>query len=114
MIDTVTTPISLRVLRNLLDAKSRSGLEFRDDEAALDLLLAHDRNDVKPERYYAKRWHWTQSDVHRKKHIIIGKHIDEISASGVLLPIRDLNQTESKVNQKSGAYDSKRPPFESN
>jgi len=51
-------------LRSLLDAKAQGHEPFTDDEAALDVMLAIDRDDLRPIRYYAARWKWTRYRVH--------------------------------------------------
>lgn len=53
-------------LRSLLDRAAASGAEFTEEEAALDAMLAIDRDDLKPIRYLAGRWSWSASRVHRK------------------------------------------------
>lgn len=54
-------PVPASVLRALLDAAAETGREFREDEAAADVMLAMDRDDLRPHRYYAKRWGWSAS-----------------------------------------------------
>lgn len=64
-------PIPGSALRTLLDFKAEHGVEFSDDEAAADIMLALDRVDrgqaseIKPIRYYAKRWKWSRNRVNR-------------------------------------------------
>lgn len=53
-------------LRKLLDGKASRGEKFSEDEAAIDIMLALDRDDIKPQRYYAKRWDWPKSTVAKK------------------------------------------------
>lgn len=40
--------------------------------AVQDIMLAMDRDDVKPYRYYAKRWKWSKS--------LVGKRMDDLKA----------------------------------
>lgn len=58
-------PVPAKPLRSLLDAKAKRGEEFSDDEAALDVMLAIDRDDLRPHRYLAKRWGWSASRAYR-------------------------------------------------
>lgn len=55
-----------RPLRALLDHAAETGRKFTQDEATADLMLAIDRGDERPVRYYAKRWRWAKSTVHRR------------------------------------------------
>lgn len=52
-------------LRKLVDKLARHNTDpnsesytFQEVEAVIDLMLAQDRGDLKPYRYYAKRWNW--------------------------------------------------------
>ncbi|MEM6286611.1 MAG: hypothetical protein AAF845_05600 [Bacteroidota bacterium] len=58
-------PVLPAPLRSLLDAKAKRGEEFSEDEAVLDVMLALDRNDLRPHRYLAKRWGWSASRAYR-------------------------------------------------
>ena len=58
-------PAPAKPLRSLLDFKARAGEEFSEEEAALDVMLALDRDDLRPLRYLAKRWGWSKNRVHR-------------------------------------------------
>jgi hypothetical protein len=53
------------VLRDLLDERAQSDEPFSEKLAAADIMLALDRGDLKPVRYYARRWAWSKSKVHR-------------------------------------------------
>lgn len=59
-------PVPAAPLRRLLDARAASGEVWFEDEAVIDIMLALDRGDVKPVRYYAKRWSWSKSKVARE------------------------------------------------
>jgi hypothetical protein len=50
---------------SLLDGKARTGEPFTEEEATLDVMLAVDREDLRPLRYYAARWSWSKNRVHR-------------------------------------------------
>ena len=58
-------PVKVSKLRKIVDDLSRRGIEFDEDDAVIDLMLATDRGDVKPIRYYARRWKWSKSRVSR-------------------------------------------------
>jgi len=46
------------------DALARAGVEFTDALALMDLHAWIDRQQVKPYRYYAKRWNWGEKRVY--------------------------------------------------
>jgi len=58
-------PTPGHVLRGLLDRLDKSGEEWSEHEATADIMLAMDRDDVRPYRYYAERWGWSKSRVYR-------------------------------------------------
>lgn len=58
-------PTPGQLLRGLLDDQAQADEEFSEYQATADIMLALDRGDVKPIRYYAGRWAWSKSTVHR-------------------------------------------------
>lgn len=58
-------------IRRLLEVAARDEAHlavhvFDEEEAAADIMLALDRGETKPIRYYAERWKWPKSRVHEK------------------------------------------------
>lgn len=74
-------PVPLSYLREIIRDKARKvtaerhkkeqGLAYKDfaftmQDAILDIMLAKDKDDVKPYRYYAKKWGWKESTTYKR------------------------------------------------
>lgn len=97
-------PIPGSVLRNLLDFKAKTGEQFSEKEAIADMMLAIDRDQIKPERYLAKRWSWSASKVHRSKKNLI-EMADRWRKFNRITPETKVKQTEAKVKQTEAQID---------
>ena len=58
-------PVPGSELRRMLDRKARRQEEFSEAEATMDVMLALDRGDLRPQRYYARRWGWSKGRTAR-------------------------------------------------
>ena len=55
----------LKGIIDLLGKLTENGIEFDRETAKIDLLTSAYRGEIKPIRYYAKRWQWSYSKVQR-------------------------------------------------
>ena len=94
-------PTPARKLRKYLDLLAAVGEVFDEMDATLDMMLALDRNDIKPERYYALRWQWTKSRVHRQKATLIKTAINYRQFRA--------NQDEPRSGQNTPKKQAKKP-----
>lgn len=57
-------PVAIRTVENIIAIYIRSGDQFPDDIALMDLHYWIDKGSVKPHRYYAARWQWGPKRVY--------------------------------------------------
>ena len=112
--DPVTTPPDVKGLpylfpapaehqRSLLDFKAQAGGVFTEGEAAIDIMLAADRGDVRPHRYYAARWKWSASKAYRLLDDLLAEAASwrSFGASAVKHPEAEVKQRETKTRQQA-------------
>lgn len=65
-------PVPGRTLRNMIDYLIASGKKFTRDEATIDVMLSLYQEERRTIRYWADRWKWSKSTVH--------KHLPQMTA----------------------------------
>ena len=86
-------PVPGSVLRNLLDFKAKTGEQFSEKEAILDIMIDMDKQEIKKPRDYATRWSW-------KSHVTVWRRLPEYQDMAKKWRSFNAKSLETKVKQR--------------